>query len=161
MCYVSQKDTDLKRRMENSTIIFQKTKLKKSGEKIIVVVDEESEQIIEDECELNLLFFPTINENLQNNNALKDHSQIEESVLLFDGLLSTVDEKSYQCSNFAQNMELDNSKDFTPEYQRFPSTSTSNQEDQVTETSSTIGTQKQHSTAKPEQLKNLSTVNLF
>lgn len=174
MCFASQKDADLKRRMENSTIIFQKTKLKKSGEKIIVDVDEESEQAVEDECDLNVIFCPTINENLPNINASKDHSQTGKNCVLFDGLLNTIDVEKYQYSNSKVDI------DFSLEFQNTPSTSTRNQQDQLSETinqqeqasatknhqdqvyetDSAIETKKKLSTRRPT-LKNLSTVNLF
>lgn len=53
----SKKDEDLQRRIQNSTIIFQKYKIKKStGEKILVDVNEEEELEIENDADLAVVF---------------------------------------------------------------------------------------------------------
>lgn len=85
---VSEKDEDLKKRLQNCTnIIFQKYKIKKStGEKILVDVDEDEELEVENDADLTVVFcyFQNILLNSESPNQIKD---IASSVVSQDHLI--------------------------------------------------------------------------
>jgi len=76
MRQTAEKDEDLKRRLQNCNIIFQKYKIKKStGERILVDVDEDEESEVEHDADLAVVFCHL--KDISKNEASENEMQVQ------------------------------------------------------------------------------------